>query len=50
MCCRLLIKLGRVKVLAAGGDQRLVHVQRDGEAATDRAEIDAAFVQVREVC
>ena len=41
---------GRVQVLAASGDQRLVHVERIGEAATDRAEVDAAFVQVREVC
>ena len=41
---------GRLQVLAAGGDERLVHVERIGEAAADRAEVDAAVVQVREVC
>ena len=50
MCCEIADQAGRMKVLAAGGDERLVHVERSGEAAADRVEVDAAVVQVREVC
>jgi hypothetical protein len=35
------------QVVAAGGDQRLMHVQRDGRGAAQTSEVDAALGQQR---
>ena len=38
--------LGRLQIVATGRDQRLMHMQRVGEAAVGAAQVDATFRQV----